>query len=153
MHAFLSRWNCVHKTVPFLLIRTCVTSYWHTELPSFFIWLLETHAHEELDEKISSQSGLVLKMWAQVTEMRLNGESTAKRKNWFPQPRTFLVLQSQTRMPFICHSGYTALIMNPISYLVMQATPSQNGEESGCNHQVTFTPECCHERCMLFVAW
>ena len=44
----------------------------------FYLTLGDTH--EQLDEKIvpSSQSRLILKMWVQMTEMKLNGESTAE---------------------------------------------------------------------------
>ena len=57
------------------------------------------------------------------------------------QPRTFSDFQTQTRMPFICHSGYTALVMNPNPLLVLHATPSQNGEVSGQTATIKSLPQ------------
>ena len=82
----------------------------------FYFTLGDTH--EQLEEK-TVPSSLFLRMWAQVTEKRLNGESTAEQfygrtAAKIPTTKDIFWFQSQTKMPFIRHSGYTALIMNPI---------------------------------------
>ena len=58
-----------------------------------------------------------------MTEERLNGESTAKL-----QPRGFSDFQTQTRMPFICHSG-------------LASSPAQNRGKSGQTATIKSLPQ------------
>ena len=48
-------------------------------------------------------------------------------------------LQTQTRMPFICHSGNTTLLMNPLYQLALQ--PSQNEEGPGHTATIKLSPQ------------
>ena len=72
---FFSRWNYVHKNVLFLLIRACASSYC---LPNCCPLLLDSWRHTWTIRQAYSQGHcLMLKMWTQMIEERLNGESTA----------------------------------------------------------------------------
>ena len=106
-------WNCVHKSVLFLLIWTCASSYCH-QIAVLFYWTL---GHKwQLDKKTvpSSQSHcLMLKMWTQVTEERMVNQLQGHFMQKL-QPRTFSDFQSQTRMPLfaivdILHSLWTQI--------------------------------------------
>ena len=62
--------------------------------------------HEQLDKNTVPSSPshcLILKMWTQVAEERLNGVSTAEPFQKLQPRRLHFWFQSQTRMPFICH--------------------------------------------------
>ena len=130
---FFSRWNCV---------------------------LAPGDTHEQLDKKIvpSSQSRLILKMWPQVTEMRLNGESTAepfygKTAAKIPTTRDIFWF-SKSDKDAICLPQWIYCTCYEPNSLVSRAshTFTKWGRVwSNCNHQITVTPECCHERYMLFV--
>ena len=70
--------------------------------------------HEQLDKKIvppSSSQGPCLIL--NTSDWRETEWSTAEPFYAKLQPSPFSDFQSQTRIPFICHSGYTALVMNP----------------------------------------
>ena len=138
------------EIVLFLLIWACVTSYCHTKLLSFSIWLL-VHTWTIIRENCTfflqsfDFEDVSAGYWNE-TEFWMNCRAILQKLLLrVPQPRTFSDFQSQTRIPLICHSGYTALVMSQIPYLVVQATASQNGEEFGQTATIKSLPQRnCH---------
>ena len=137
MHSFLLQMKlCPQKSLILadMNLRNFLLSH---QIAVLFYWTLG-ETHEQLDKKIvpSSRSHcLMLNMWTQVTEERLNGESTAEP--FYAKTATKDILFSKSDKDAIYWSSLV---------------PGTKWGRiwSNCNHLVTATAECCHDQsCFL----